>query len=169
MSIFAQVRFYTYHTVQIAHTGCQNNGVISITRCANKTAGYVCAALLILYGVLAKISGVFLAIPNSVLGGVTTCERASLCTSWANKADSFRSVLFATVFVSGLKVISFAEMTRRNRIVLASSLSLGLGSLLVPDYANYMFTYTGSNAALKGFFNSIVIILSTPFLSKRFL
>jgi xanthine/uracil permease len=60
-------------------------------------------------------------------------------------------------------------MTRRNRIVLASSLSLGLGSLLVPDYANYMFTYTGSNAALKGFFNSIVIILSTPFLSKRFL
>lgn len=61
----------------------QNNGVIALTRCANRGAGFVapsssgrpetdipcrywCASFLILYGVLAKISGVFLAIPNSV-------------------------------------------------------------------------------------------------------
>lgn len=53
----------------------------------------------VLYGVLAKISGVFLAIPASVLGGVTT-------------------FLFASVCVSGLKVISMNAFTRRNRIVL---------------------------------------------------
>lgn len=52
-----------------------------------------------MYGVLAKISGVFLAIPASVLGGVTT-------------------FLFASVCVSGLKVISMNAFTRRNRIVL---------------------------------------------------
>ena len=39
----------------------QNNGVIVITRCANRTAGRVCAAFLILFGVVGKISGVFLA------------------------------------------------------------------------------------------------------------
>lgn len=39
----------------------QNNGVIAITRCANRTAGRFCCAFLILFGVLGKISGVFLA------------------------------------------------------------------------------------------------------------
>lgn len=53
-------------------TVSQNNGVIAITRCANRTAGYVCCGFLLLFGIIAKISGVFLAIPNSVLGGVTT-------------------------------------------------------------------------------------------------
>ena len=50
----------------------QNNGVIALTRCANRKAGFVCASFLILYGVLGKLSGVFLSIPNAVLGGVTT-------------------------------------------------------------------------------------------------
>lgn len=124
----------------------QNNGVISITRCANRTAGYFCAAFLILFGVVGKISGIFLAIPNSVLGGVTT-------------------FLFASVFVSGLKVISFTEFTRRNRIILAASISLGLGNLMVPDFADYLFPTT-KNAGLQGFYNSLYIIISTPFLSR---
>ncbi|KAM0753435.1 xanthine/uracil permease [Meredithblackwellia eburnea MCA 4105] len=123
----------------------QNNGVISITRCANRFAGYCCAGFLILFGVLAKISGVFLAIPNPVLGGVTT-------------------FLFTTVAVSGLKVISMCKFTRRDRIILASGLSLGIGNLLVPDWSSYIFTYSGDNHALLGFLDSIIIILETPFL-----
>lgn len=39
----------------------QNNGVIAITRCANRQAGRFCCMFLILFGVLGKISGVFLA------------------------------------------------------------------------------------------------------------
>lgn len=68
----------------------QNNGVIVLTKvserdrlsdpavcadliqfrpiqCANRRAGFTCAAFLILYGILGKISGVFVAIPNPVL------------------------------------------------------------------------------------------------------
>merc|ERR1712093_881811 len=123
----------------------QNNGVISVTRCANRFAGYFCACFLILFGILAKISGVFLAIPNSVLGGVTT-------------------FLFASVAVSGLKILSTAAFTRRDRIVLAAALSFGLTTMLVKDWTSYIFTYSGDNAALKGFMNSLIIILSTPFL-----
>jgi xanthine/uracil permease len=44
----------------------QNNGVIALTRCANRRAGVVCAIFLIIFGVLGKISGVFLSIPNPV-------------------------------------------------------------------------------------------------------
>merc|ERR1711939_542347 len=123
----------------------QNNGVISITRCANRTAGYVCAAFLILFGILAKISGVFLAIPNSVLGGVTT-------------------FLFASVTTSGLKVISRAAFSRRDRIILAAALGLGGGVLLHPEFPEYLFTYEGDNQALRGFMDAIIIVLSTPFL-----
>ncbi len=39
----------------------QNNGVIAITRCANRTAGQFCCMFLILFGIFGKISGVFLA------------------------------------------------------------------------------------------------------------
>ncbi|SCV73722.1 BQ2448_6152 [Microbotryum intermedium] len=123
----------------------QNNGVISITRCANRTAGYFCAATLVVIGVLAKISGIFLAIPAPVLGGVTT-------------------FLFASVAVSGFRVLSYMAFTRRDRMILASALSLGLGNLLVPDWSSYIFTSTTTKPSLKGFENSLIIILSTPFL-----
>ncbi|KAJ7232318.1 Xanthine/uracil permease [Mycena haematopus] len=125
----------------------QNNGVISVTRCANRAAGRWCCAFLILFGVLGKISGALLAIPNPVLGGVTT-------------------FLFASVAVSGLRVLSYVRFTRRDRFVLAAALSFGLGDLLVPGIFTHLFDGVNHpNKALQGFFSSITIVLSTPFLS----
>ncbi|KAF7337328.1 Xanthine/uracil permease [Mycena sanguinolenta] len=125
----------------------QNNGVISVTRCANRTAGRWCCAFLILFGVLGKISGAFLSIPNPVLGGVTT-------------------FLFASVAVSGLRVLSYVRFTRRDRFVLAAALSFGAGDLLVPGIFTHLFDGVNHpNKALQGFFNSITIVLSTPFLA----
>ncbi|KAJ7450637.1 xanthine/uracil permease [Mycena latifolia] len=125
----------------------QNNGVIAITRCANRAAGRWCCVFLILFGVLGKISGALLAIPNPVLGGVTT-------------------FLFASVAVSGLRVLSFARYTRRDRFVLAAALSFGLSDLLAPGLFTHLFDGVDRpNNALQGFFNSITIILSTPFLA----
>ncbi|KAM0790240.1 hypothetical protein ACM66B_005549 [Microbotryomycetes sp. NB124-2] len=123
----------------------QNNGVLVITRVCNRAAGYWCAVFLILFGLLAKLSGVFLAIPNPVLGGVT-------------------SFLFASVAVSGLKLLSLAKYTRRDRMILASALTLGLANLMVSNWASYIFTYDGGNKALKGFYNALIICLSTPYL-----
>lgn len=125
----------------------QNNGVISITRCANRTAGCWCCAFLILFGILGKISGVFLAIPNPVLGGVTT-------------------FMFATVAVSGLRVLSLTRFTRRDRFVLAAALSFGVADLLVPKIFTHLFdSVDNPSSGLQGLFDSITIILSTPFLS----
>ncbi|KNZ81647.1 Purine permease [Termitomyces sp. J132] len=78
--------FSALFTVTPLSTFAQNNGVIAITRCANRRAGRWCCFFLILFGVLGKISGVFLSIPNPVLGGVTT-------------------FLFASVAVSGVRVL----------------------------------------------------------------
>ncbi|TBU38716.1 Xanthine/uracil permease [Dichomitus squalens] len=124
----------------------QNNGVIAITRCANRTAGRFCCLFLILFGVLGKISGVFLAIPNPVLGGVTT-------------------FLFATVATSGIRVLSYNRFTRRDRFVLAAAMSFGVGDLLVPTIFTHLFDgVKHPNKGLQGLFDSITIVLSTPFL-----
>nr|AOR51835.1 xanthine uracil permease [Phaffia rhodozyma] len=125
----------------------QNNGIIVLTRCANRRAGFFCASFIILYGVIGKISGVFLSIPYPVLGGVTT-------------------FLFASVATSGLRVLSMLKYTRRDRFILAASLSFGLGNLLVPTWTTYLFEgVTSTNAALQGFLSSLIIVVSTPYLS----
>lgn len=141
----------------------QNNGVIAITRCANRTAGRFCCLFLILFGVLGKISGVFLAspsfrlhgspriysfrsaiVPNPVLGGVTT-------------------FLFASVAVSGVRVLSYNRFTRRERFILASAMSFGIGNLLVPTIFTHLFDgVRNPNKGLQGLFDSITIVLSTP-------
>jgi len=122
----------------------QNNGVIAITRCANRTAGRWCCAFIILFGVLGKIAGVIRAIPNSVLGGVTT-------------------FLFATVATSGMKVLATTSFSRRDRFVLAAALAFGFGNLLKHDTFTYLFESVESpNKGLQGLFDSITIVLSTP-------
>lgn len=42
----------------------QNAGVIVLTKCANRSAGYACACFLIFFGIIGKLSGLFLSIPN---------------------------------------------------------------------------------------------------------
>jgi len=105
-----------------------------------------CCGFLILFGVLGKISGVFLAIPNPVLGGVTT-------------------FLFASVATSGVRVLSYTRFTRRDRFVLSAALSFGIGDLLVPDIFTHLFDRVKNpSSGLAGLFSSITIVLSTPFL-----
>lgn len=47
-------------------TFAQNNGVISMTKCASRRAGYACGIWLILMGVFSKIAGVITSIPDCV-------------------------------------------------------------------------------------------------------
>ncbi|KAF8967473.1 xanthine/uracil permease [Flammula alnicola] len=92
------------------------------------------------------ISGVFLAIPNPVLGGVTT-------------------FLFANVASSGVRVLAHMHFTRRDRFILSAALAFGIGDLLHPDIFTYLFEGVNNpNKGLQGLFDSITIVLSTPFL-----
>lgn len=130
----------------------QNNGVIAITRCANRGAGRWCCFFLILFGILGKIAGVFLAIPNPVLGGVTT-------------------FLFANVAASGVRVLAHLRFLRRERFILAAALAFGFGNLLQPGLFQHLFDGVANpNKGLEGLFNSITIVLSTPckYFPRRF-
>lgn len=122
----------------------QNNGVISVTKCANRTVGLWCAFFLIIMGVFAKFAAAIVSIPSAVLGGMTT-------------------FLFTSVAVSGLKIISTCEFSRRDRFVLTASLVPGLGATLVPTWFDGVFTYTGGNHSLQGFFDAIILVMETGF------
>ena len=131
-------------TITPMSTFAQNNGVIALTRCANRKAGYCACLFLVIMGVFSKFAAALVAIPNPVLGGLTT-------------------FLFSSVAVSGIRIISTVPFTRRNRFILTASLSLGFGAILVPNWFSYVFTYSGSNQAKQGFFNAIILVLETGF------
>lgn len=65
-------------------------------------------------GLFPIVGGVLQAIPQPVLGGATI-------------------IMFGTVAAAGLKIISSIELGRRETIILATSLGLGLGVTFAPD------------------------------------
>lgn len=71
--------------------------------------------------------------------------------------------LFSAVATSGIRIISTVPFTRRNRFVLTAALALGFGATLVPTWFTYVFTYSGDNRALLGFFSAIELVLETGF------
>lgn len=131
-------------TMTPVSTFAQNNGVISVTKCANRKVGYWCAFFLIIMGIFAKFAAAIVSIPSTVLGGMTC-------------------FLFSSVTVSGIKIISTTELTRRDRFVLTAALVPGIGSVLVPNWFDNVFTYSGDNTALMGFFDAITLVMETGF------
>ncbi|PGG97130.1 purine permease [Blastomyces parvus] len=128
----------------------QNNGVISLTRCANRKAGYCCCFFLVIMGIFSKFAAALVAIPSAVLGGMTT-------------------FLFASVSVSGMRIISTIQFTRRNRFILAAALSLGMGATLVPNWFSFVFTYKGDNKAKQGLLDAVELVMTTGFAIAGFI
>ncbi|CAL3965149.1 unnamed protein product [Diplocarpon coronariae] len=137
-------------TITPMSTFAQNNGVITLTRCANRKAGYAACFFLIVMGVFSKFAAALTSIPAPVLGGMTT-------------------FLFSSVATSGLRIVSTVPFTRRTRFILAAALSLGFGAILVPDWFSYVFTYEGDNKAKKGFLDAITLIMETGFALTAFI
>lgn len=95
----------------------QNNGIVSLTRCASTSAGYACGFWLLIFGVIAKIGAWILSIPDCVLGGALT-------------------FLFANIILSGIKLIAFESISRRTHYIVATSLALGVGTALVGAFSS---------------------------------
>ena len=100
-------------------TFSQNNGIIQLTGVGSRYVGYFIAAFLVLFGFFPIIGGVFKIMPYAVLGGATI-------------------ILFGTVAAAGIRILSRIDLTNRDLIIIAVSLSMGLGVTLVPDILQHM-------------------------------
>lgn len=94
-------------------TTSQNIGVVALSRNASRQSGYACALFLFLMGVISKFAAVFVAMPASVLGGMTT-------------------FLFGSIAVAGVRILAYVEWSRRARFIVTASLSLGFAAIVVP-------------------------------------
>ncbi|KAH7289966.1 hypothetical protein KP509_30G026100 [Ceratopteris richardii] len=138
-------------------TYAQNNGVISLSRCASRRAGYACCFWLFVLGILAKFAAIFISIPNCILGALTAC-------------------LVASVVVSGIHVLNSREgLTRRNRFIATLALGIGLGVNLVPTWVNIVgqsgYPNEGNfwpvdpdwSPGYRGFRDALVLFISNGF------
>jgi xanthine permease XanP len=92
----------------------QNNAVIQMTGVASRHVAFYIAGLLVLLGLFPVIGSVIQLMPKSVLGGATL-------------------VMFATIAVAGVKILTSEPIDRRKSLIIATSMGLGLGVMMVPE------------------------------------
>ena len=95
-------------------TFAQNNGVIQLTGVGSRYIALFVGAILMALGLCPTVGGVVRSMPESVLGGATI-------------------IMFGTVAVSGIKILSGVALDRRASTIAAISIGLGLGVTFVPD------------------------------------
>lgn len=86
----------------------QNVGLINMTGVVNRFTIMTGAGCMILTGLLPPIGNFFASLPESVLGGCTL-------------------MMFGTILVSGIQMISKAGFSQRNVTIVALSLAIGIG------------------------------------------
>ena len=86
----------------------QNVGLISMTKVVNRFTIATGAACMILAGLFPPVGNFFASLPESVLGGCTI-------------------MMFGTIMVAGIEMLSKAGFTQRNITIAALSLAIGIG------------------------------------------
>jgi len=95
-------------------TFSQNNGIIALTKCASRSAGFSCAIWLIIIGLFGKIGAAMASIPMPIVGGVIL-------------------QCFTMVFVAGMQILGPILHVRRNSFIVMLSLAFGLGVAMEPQ------------------------------------
>jgi len=97
------------------NTFAQNVGLVQLTNIKTRSVAIVAGFILVTLGFIPKIAAFATMIPTSVLGGAMV-------------------IMFGMVVSSGIKMLSTVDFQQQsNLLVIACSISLGLGSTVVPD------------------------------------
>lgn len=92
----------------------QNNGIIQLTGVASRYVGYFIAGMLVILGLFPIVGIIFSLMPSPVLGGATL-------------------LMFGTVAAAGVRIVASQNLDRKAMLVIAASLSLGMGVELMPQ------------------------------------
>jgi xanthine permease XanP len=95
-------------------TFAQNNGIIQLTGVASRRVGYWVGGILAVLGLFPAIGRFIALIPGPVLGAVTL-------------------LLFGMVATAGVRILQQVELSHRNLLIVATSISLGIGVESVPE------------------------------------
>ena len=125
----------------------QNIGLIAMTKVVNRFSIAMGAVIMIIAGIFPAVGAVLATLPEAVLGGCTI-------------------MMFGTIVISGLQMLSDCGFSQRNITVAALSLSIGLGFTQVPEmfaiFPAIVRTVFAENCVAVVFLVSIVLDLVIP-------
>jgi NCS2 family nucleobase:cation symporter-2 len=125
----------------------QNVGLLAMTKVVNRFTIATGAAIMIIAGIFPAVGAVLATLPEAVLGGCTI-------------------MMFGTIVVSGLQMISACGFSQRNITVAALSLSIGLGFTQAPEmfaiFPDILRTVFAENCVAVVFVISILLDLVIP-------
>ncbi len=125
----------------------QNVGIVTVNKVVNRTVFGLAAAIMLVAGFVPKFSAVLTTIPHCVIGGATLS-------------------VFATITMTGIRMIASAGLTPRNTAVVGLSVALGVGVTQVsgslagfPEWVNTVF---GSSSVVIATLMAIILNLILP-------
>jgi len=95
-------------------TFAQNNGVIQMTGVASRHVGKFIAAILVILGLFPVVGRAFTTIPSPVIGGAMV-------------------LMFGLITVAGVRILMSHGINRREMVIAATSIGLGLGVSFKPE------------------------------------
>lgn len=125
----------------------QNVGLVAMTKVVNRFTIATGAVIMILADVFPMFGALLATLPDAVLGGCTI-------------------MMFGTIVVSGLQMISKCGFSQRNTVIAALSLSIGLGFTQCADlfaiFPQMVQTVFAQNCVAVVFVVAIVLNLILP-------
>lgn len=128
-------------------TFSQNVGIVIMTKVVNRFVLGLAAVIILAAGFIPKFASLLTTIPSCVLGGATVS-------------------VFAMIAMTGIKLITKAELTPRNTAVVGLSVALGIGVIqasgslgMFPDWAKTIF---GESAVVIATVSAIILNLLLP-------
>lgn len=125
----------------------QNVGLVTMTKIVNRFALSIGAVFLILCGLFPKLAALVSIMPQSVLGGAAV-------------------IMFASIVMSGIQLITKEPMTSRNMTIVSVALGLGYGlgansGVLagLPSFVNLIF---GGSGIVPAAFVAIILNILLP-------
>ncbi|MTI46991.1 nucleobase:cation symporter-2 family protein [Sporosalibacterium faouarense] len=97
----------------------QNVGIIPVTGVASRFVIIIAGVILMISGLLPKLGALIAIMPNAVLGGAGI-------------------IMFGMIAVGGFKILQKVNFTRRNSLVVAISIGLGMAVVVRPDVLSHL-------------------------------
>ena len=125
----------------------QNVGLLAMTKVVNRFTIAIGAIIMTVAGIFPSVGAILATLPEAVLGGCTI-------------------MMFGTIVISGLQMVSACGFSQRNITVMALSLSIGLGFTQVPEmfaiFPDIVRTVFAENCVAVVFLVSIILELVYP-------
>mgnify|MGYP000840376217 CR=1 FL=1 len=128
-------------------TYSQNVGIVTTTKVINRWVLGLAAAILGVAGIVPKFSALLTTIPQCVLGGATVS-------------------VFASIAMTGMKLVPSAEMEYRNSSIVGLAAAIGVGvsqaSAALASFPNWVTTIFGKSPVVLATLIAVVLNIILP-------